>query len=69
MHLEDTGGGRHGPSVEGVQLHRRPQGGHYVLYQPQYLEQEDHTIPLDGHLEVPSARVWFIQVLADGERG
>lgn len=68
MHLEDGGGGRHGPSVEGVQMHRRPVGGHYILHQPRYLEQEDQTVPLDGHLEVPSRRVWFIQILDEGER-
>lgn len=69
LHLEDSTGGRHGPSVEGVQLRMRPVGGHYVLHQPRYLEDEERTVPLDGHLEVPERRVWFVQVLAEGERG
>lgn len=49
------------PSVEGVLTGRW--GGHYILLAPTVLQSADETFALDGHLEVPTERVLFVQVL------
>lgn len=56
-----------GPTFEGIQLGRRPIGGHYVLLAASALEQSDdrqiRSVALDaGHVEIPAARVVFIEV-------
>lgn len=60
-------------SVEGFQRGRRPQAGHYVLEGPKRLEAGEtdvagdpaqiRTTSLTGRLEVPVARVLWVQVL------
>ena len=56
-----------GPSFEGIQLGRRPIGGHYVLIAATALEGTDdnqvRAVKLDaGHVEIPAGRVVFIEV-------
>jgi hypothetical protein len=56
-----------GPSFEGIQLGRRPIGGHYVLLAATALEGADdgqvRSVKLDAeHVEIPAARVVFIEV-------
>lgn len=56
-----------GPSFEGIQLGRRPIGGHYVLIAATALEESDdrqvHGVKLDAeHIEIPADRVVFIEV-------
>lgn len=54
------------PDFEGVQVGRRPIGGHYLLLAPKVLRQvgdEVHTTTVDGAMEVPAEKVLFVQVL------
>jgi len=54
------------PDFEGVQVGRRPVGGHYLLLAPKILRGLDGEVSsqsVDGHLEVPAERVLFVQVL------
>lgn len=62
LHLLD-GQGQPGETIEGILEGRRPRAGHYLLLAPKLLEAEDRTVSIDGHLEVPAARVLFVQVL------
>ena len=65
LHLIDPPDGQL-PSVEGILVGRW--SGHYVLLAPRLLETSEESASLDGHLEVPSERVAFVQVLAKGVR-
>lgn len=58
VHIDD------GPSVEGILA--GCWGGHYILLAPTVLEAEDRTVGVEGHLEIPSWRVIFIQTLDRG---
>jgi hypothetical protein len=49
------------PSPEGILAGRW--GGHYVLLTASLHVGESETYALDGHLEVPSERVLFVQVM------
>lgn len=49
-------------SLEGLLVGRW--AGHYVVLTPSLVEGKDRTIRMDGHVEVPSERVLFVQVLA-----
>lgn len=49
-------------SVEGIQVGRRPVGGHYLLMVPKVLEDAGQTVTLTGTLEVPASNVLYIQV-------
>lgn len=56
-----------GPSFEGIQLGRRPIGGHYILLAATAIEGTDdgqvRGIKLDaGHIEIPAGRVVFLEV-------
>lgn len=50
-------------TVEGLQVGRRPIGGHYVLLTPKIIESAETSISVDGHLEVPAERVIYLEVL------
>lgn len=57
-----------GPTFEGIQIGRRPIGGHYVLIAAAVLEQSDdlqiRKVSLDAeHVEIPADRVVFIEVI------
>ncbi len=54
LHLDENR-----PSVEGILAGRW--GGHYVVLAPNLLA--DGEVPISGHVEVPSERVVFVQVL------
>lgn len=51
-----------GPSIEGVLV-----GGgwkrDYIVWAPKVLDQEDATVTISGHVEVPRENVLFVQVL------
>lgn len=49
------------PSIEGVLVGRCD--NHYVIWAPKVLEQEDATVTVSGHVEVPERNVMFVQVL------
>lgn len=55
LHLQD------GPSLEGVLRGRTD--GHYVLWAPKVVGEEDATVAVSGHVEVPESRVLFFQVI------
>ncbi len=59
LHLKDGA-----PSLEGILVGYWDY--HYILLAPKLLEAEGATVSMDGHLEVPSARVLFVQVLNKG---
>jgi hypothetical protein len=53
-----------GPTIEGIQLGRRPIGGHYVLLVAKIVEA-DRNVTLDASaVEIPKERVVFLEVLS-----
>ena len=56
LHLQDFAS-----SVDGVLVARRR--GHYILWAPAIIGANDEEVKMAGHIEVPTSRVLFVQVL------
>lgn len=56
LHLQD------GPTIEGILVAETRRT--YVVWCPKVLEEEDATVTVSGHVEIPRERVLFVQVLA-----
>lgn len=63
LHVEDKPGSPM-PSIDGILLGRW--SGHYILLLPKLVQSEEHSVALEGMLEVPAERVIFVQVLGGG---
>jgi hypothetical protein len=52
------------PAIEGIQLGRRPIGGHYVITNPRLIPAPDRSVKLDAPwVEIPKDQVVFIEAV------
>lgn len=50
-----------GPTIEGILAAETPRD--FVIWAPRVLEDEEATVAVSGHVEVPRERVLFKQIL------